>query len=158
MRLWISVLPAFVPSLTSHLKQLISASLDMDAVLHEIAQAAATRTDDPSVGPPQVSFVIADEATRTLEACAFSDNTLGVGFPTKRLIFDQGGAGWVATHRQPLSVPHTFNDEHFVVRDWWRAHGFIPSPDAHDALAISAEAVFTDIPGLICTMVKENWY
>jgi hypothetical protein len=34
----------------------------------------------------------------------------------------------------------------------------IPFPDANDALAISAEGVFTDISGLICTMVKENWY
>ncbi len=100
----------------ARLNQLISSSLDMDAVLQEIARAAATLT-----GAPVVHFFIADEATQTLEAHA--TESIHPDFPARKLRFDQGGVGWVATHRCPLNVPNAFDDERFVANDWWKEHG-----------------------------------
>jgi PAS domain S-box-containing protein len=101
----------------ARLNQLISSSLDMDAVLHEIARAAATLT-----GAPIVRFLLADEATQTLESHA--TGLEADGFPIQKIPFSQGGVGWVATHRHPLNVPDTRADERFVASDWWNAHGF----------------------------------
>jgi signal transduction histidine kinase/CheY-like chemotaxis protein len=100
----------------TRLTHLISASLDMDAVLHEIARAAATLT-----GAPVVRFLLADEATHTLEAQATALEA--TGFPIQRIPFSQGGVGWVATHRRPLNVPDTRHDARFVASDWWHARG-----------------------------------
>src|SRR4029450_8632556 len=63
----------------ARLNQVISSSLDMDKVLHEIAHAAAALMDAPFV-----HCLIADEATRTLESCAFSDSRIGADVPTKQ--------------------------------------------------------------------------
>src|SRR5438128_1004257 len=52
----------------ARLNQVVSSSLDMDKVLHEIAHAAAALMDAPFV-----HFLIADEATNRLESRAFSD-------------------------------------------------------------------------------------
>jgi signal transduction histidine kinase/CheY-like chemotaxis protein len=101
----------------SRLNQLFSASLEMDQVLHEIAKAAA----EP-MGAALVSFWIVDEAEQTLEARAFSDEAIGADHPAKHLRFDQGVAGWVATHRQPANVPDVFTYPGFVGLDWWRRH------------------------------------
>jgi PAS domain S-box-containing protein len=98
----------------ARLNQLISSSLDMDAVLREIAAAAATLT-----GAPVVRFLIADEATQTLHAHATAHGPSD--FPRQKLSFSQGGVGWVATHRRPLNVPNTLDDERFAERDWWQA-------------------------------------
>jgi PAS domain S-box-containing protein len=100
----------------TRLNQLISSSLDMDAVLQEIARAAATLT-----GAPVVHFFIADEATQTLEAHA--TELLHPDFPALKLRFDQGGVGWVATHRCPLNVSNACDDERFVANDWWKERG-----------------------------------
>src|SRR5919108_3267593 len=66
----------------TRLNQLISASLDMDHLLREIAQAAATLMHAPLVG-----FFIADEATHTLEVRAFSDEAIATDFPVGQLRF-----------------------------------------------------------------------
>jgi PAS domain S-box-containing protein len=100
----------------TRLNQLISSSLDMDAVLQEIARVAATLT-----GAPVVHFFIADETTQTLEARA--TESIHPDFPAWKLRFDQGGVGWVATHRCPLNVPNAFDDERFVANDWWKERG-----------------------------------
>jgi signal transduction histidine kinase/CheY-like chemotaxis protein len=102
----------------ARLNQLISSSLDMGAVLREIAQAAAQLMDAAFV-----SFWIADEANQTLEVGAFSDNIIGADAPSTRFDFSQGATGWVATHRQPLNVPDVLADERFVARAWAQAHG-----------------------------------
>src|SRR5215510_9114396 len=70
----------------ARLNQVISSSLDMDKVLHEIAHAAAAL-----MGAPLVHFLIADEATHTLESRAFSDARIGADFPIKMIPFSQGG-------------------------------------------------------------------
>jgi len=100
----------------ARLNQLISSSLDMDAVLQEIARVAATLT-----GAPVVHFFIADEATQTLEAHA--TESIHPDFPAWKLSFDQGGVGWVATHRRPLNIPNAFDDPRFVANDWWKERG-----------------------------------
>ena len=100
----------------ARLNQLISSSLDMDAVLREIARAAATLT-----GAPVVRFYIADEATQTLQAHATEHAP--TDFPVQKMHFGRGGVGWVATHRCPLNVSNAFDDERFAERDWWQARG-----------------------------------
>jgi len=102
----------------THLNHLISASLEMDQVLHEIAKAAAKLMD-----ATVVSVWAVDEAARTLDVLAFSDEELGADFPAHQVTFDQGGIGWVATHRQPLNAPNIFADARFVALDWWQRHG-----------------------------------
>jgi hypothetical protein len=70
----------------TRLNQLISASLDMDHLLREIAQAAATLMQAPLVG-----FLIADETAQTLDVRAFSDAAIGADFPVETLRFGAHG-------------------------------------------------------------------
>jgi signal transduction histidine kinase len=109
----------------SRLNQLISASLDMDHLLREIAQAAATLMHAPLVG-----FFIADEATHTLEVRAFSDEAIAADFPVGQLRFGEGAVGWVAGHRRPLHIPDLFADGRYPARDWVHAH------DLHSFLGV----------------------
>jgi signal transduction histidine kinase/ActR/RegA family two-component response regulator len=102
----------------TRLNHLISASLEMDQVLHEIAKAATSLMD-----ATVVSVWGVDEAARTLDVLAFSDAAMGVDFPAAQVTFDRGGVGWVATHRQPLTVTDVFADTRFVALDWWQKHG-----------------------------------
>jgi signal transduction histidine kinase/CheY-like chemotaxis protein/HPt (histidine-containing phosphotransfer) domain-containing protein len=101
------------------LNQLISASLDIDAVLSEIAKAAATL-----MGAPYVSFWIADEVNQRLELRAYSDEAIGADFPDRTRRFNDGPVGWVAAHRQALNIPDVFVDARFRASQWLRAHGF----------------------------------
>jgi signal transduction histidine kinase len=109
----------------TRLNQLISASLDMDHLLREIAQAAAMLMHAPIVG-----FLIADEATQTLKVRAFSDEAIGALFPVQTLRFGEGAVGWVAKHRRPLHIPDVFADERYIGRDWALAH------DLHSFLGV----------------------
>ena len=102
----------------TRLSGLIAASLDLDAVLSEIARAAAELMDAPAVG-----LWVADEAARTLEARAFSDGKLAATYPRRRIGFDEGLPGWVATHRQAVIVPDVFADGRVLAADWFQEHG-----------------------------------
>ena len=102
----------------TRLSGLIAASLDLDAVLSEIARAAAELMEAPAVG-----LWVADEATRTLEPRAFSDGKLGTTYPRRRVGFDEGLPGWVATHRQAVIVPDIFVDGRALAPDWFEQHG-----------------------------------
>ena len=102
----------------TRLNQLISMSLDVDAVLREIVCAAASL-----MNAPFVSFWMANEAEQTLELRAVSDPTMGESSPQKAMRFGEGGAGWVAANREPLEVPDCSQDSRFVLQDWTRAHG-----------------------------------
>ena len=104
----------------TRLNQLISSSLDLDAVLREIVCAAAALMNSP-----QVSFWMADEAARTLELCAFSDAELGRAHPRKALRFGQGGVGWVAQHRTTLNVSDRLADGRLLAPEWARANGLV---------------------------------
>jgi signal transduction histidine kinase/HPt (histidine-containing phosphotransfer) domain-containing protein len=103
----------------TRLNRLISASLDMDHVLREITQAAAEL-----MGVPCVRIWIADEATQTLEGHTYSDDRVGANYPQSRVHFGQGGAGWVAVHRQPLYLPDVFAQEQIQILapQWFEMH------------------------------------
>jgi PAS domain S-box-containing protein len=120
------------------LNQLISSSLDMDQVLHEITQAAATLMNAPT------AFLwLADEEARTLEVRAVSDATFEP-FPLTIVSFDQGGVGWVATHRQPLNVDNIRTDARFVVLTWWQQQdfgSFLGLPVMHDDTLLAVLAL-----------------
>jgi PAS domain S-box-containing protein len=99
------------------LNQVISASLDLNAVLTEIARAAARLMD-----APLVTFWLADEATRLLQIRAFSDDSYREGYPLWECRYGQSGAGWVAVHRQPLRIDDKLADDRFG-HAFWRANG-----------------------------------
>ncbi|MGH8058995.1 MAG: CHASE domain-containing protein, partial [Candidatus Entotheonellia bacterium] len=104
----------------TRLNQLISASLDTEGALREIAGAAATLMD-----ATVVNFLLADEAEQTLELHTSSDEAVSADFPLRKQAFGQSGAGWVAMYRQPLNVPDALADERFSPesRHWMRVHG-----------------------------------
>ncbi|MGE3537542.1 MAG: ATP-binding protein [Candidatus Tectimicrobiota bacterium] len=120
----------------TRLNHLVSASLNMDQVLREIAQAAATLT-----GAPVVYFFIADETTQTLKV-----HTTGIApdnVPQPGLRFGQGGVGWVAAQRCLLNVPDTAQDARFINQDWWQARSLcsflgLPILCDHTLLAVLA--------------------
>lgn len=128
----------------TRLNQLVSSSLDTSQVLKELARAASMLMD-ASV----VSFWLVDETTQTLEVQAFSDESIGADFPTPKMSFAQGGVGWVATHRRPLSVPDVFADDRFVALDWWRKHNlscFFGLPILHEDTLIAVLSLNSQQP------------
>jgi signal transduction histidine kinase/DNA-binding response OmpR family regulator len=102
----------------TRLNHLMSASLDFEAVLSEIAKAAGLILDSGAT-----VFWVADEAKETLEVRAFSDQALGRNFPIRSMRFGEGEVGWVAAHRQPLDAPDLDRDDRFHTQ-WWRSYGF----------------------------------
>src|SRR5262249_5878470 len=102
----------------TRVNQLISSSLQLDQVLHEIAKAAAELT-----GAAVASFWVVDEASQTLEIRAFSDETIGADQRFRRARFGEGSAGWVAQHRGPMTADDAFPDGRVGGLDWWRRHG-----------------------------------
>jgi diguanylate cyclase (GGDEF)-like protein len=103
------------------LNQLVSSSLDIDEVLTAIARAAADL-----MGVPAVLVWIADEERRVLTLRACSDPRLGADYPATVVTFDDGLAGWVATHRTALDIPDLATDPRVRpgTSAWVRAHGF----------------------------------
>ena len=97
---------------------LISASLEADAVLQEIAKAAATLME-----APVVSFWIWDAATQTLDAQACTFRGVRAQYPVTRLRADEGHVGWVAKHQKALNVPSVLDDNRCVAPEWCRANG-----------------------------------
>jgi PAS domain S-box-containing protein len=104
----------------TRLSQLISASLDMDVLLREIAKAAATLIE-----ATLVSFWVVDEATHSCELRAVSDEGIGADFPVKKISLNEGLVGWVARHRSPLNVPDIFADGQTwsLTYSWRKTHG-----------------------------------
>jgi GAF domain-containing protein len=133
----------------TRLNQLISSSLDMDAVLREISQAAATL-----MSVPFVRIWTADEATQTLELRASSDEQLAASYPSKTMRFGERSVGWVAMHRRPLHIPDVFADDRVLPRDWFKAHNLtslLAVPIIHQdvllgALLLSARQPFQLAP------------
>jgi GAF domain-containing protein/CheY-like chemotaxis protein/sensor domain CHASE-containing protein len=101
----------------TRLTQLISSSLDMDAVLHEIAQSAAAL-----MGAAFVRIWCADEASQMLELRASSGDQGAADFPAQKIRFGERSVGWVAVHRRPLDIPDVFVDERVVPRQWFQAY------------------------------------
>lgn len=104
----------------SRLNHLISASLHLEAVLHEIAKAAATL-----MAVPLVNFWLRNEATETLELRASSDVTLWKELPPQYCRLDETTAiGWVALHGQALHIPDGSTDTRFLVHDGFQGQLF----------------------------------
>jgi signal transduction histidine kinase/DNA-binding response OmpR family regulator len=101
----------------THLTQLISGSLDMDAVLQEITRAAAELMEVPFV-----RIWTADEHTATLEMRASSNMLLDQDYGPRKMHFGEHVAGWVALHRQSLELPDVFIDERSTARAWFETH------------------------------------
>jgi GAF domain-containing protein/CheY-like chemotaxis protein len=99
----------------ARVNQLISSSLDTDEVLAGIAGAAAALMD-----VPVVAVWVADAETETLKVRAFSDAAVGESFPVRTVAFGHGGTGWVAQHRQALSIPDMTGDPRMIGEAWWR--------------------------------------
>ena len=102
----------------TRLNRLVSSSLDLDHVLHEITAAAAQFT-----GTAAACFWVASRDTRTLRLVAFSDPLMAADWPVPSLPFDVGVLGWVARYGRVVQVPDVFSDGRFVALDWWRTHG-----------------------------------
>jgi signal transduction histidine kinase/HPt (histidine-containing phosphotransfer) domain-containing protein/putative methionine-R-sulfoxide reductase with GAF domain/ActR/RegA family two-component response regulator len=101
----------------SRLNCLITASLDLDAVLKEITKAAAALMD-----APMVSIWTADEAQRTVTRRASSDAPAAQNYPSQTVPFGERSVGWVAQHRQSLHIPDVYRDSRVVTKEWHRAY------------------------------------
>jgi GAF domain-containing protein len=102
----------------TRLNRVVSSSLDLNHVLHEITVAAAQLA-----GTAAACFWVASQDTRTLRLVAFSDATMAADWPVPSLPFDVGVLGWVARYGRIVNVPDVFSDGRFVALDWWRSHG-----------------------------------
>jgi PAS domain S-box-containing protein len=102
----------------TRVNQLVSSSLELAEVLTEITTSAADL-----MGAPLATFWITDARARTLRIGAFSDADLGREFPVSVVSFDEGGAGWIAAHRQELSVPDVFAVPPAVTLSGWARRG-----------------------------------
>ena len=102
----------------ARLNRLVSAVVDQDAVLEEIASAAAEL-----MALPVASFWIADPERRRLALVRFSDEAIGATFPLREVAYDEGGVGWVATRRERLHVDDFEGDPRMLAGAWWRRHG-----------------------------------
>ena len=102
----------------TRLNRVVSSSLDLNHVLHEITVAAAQLAVTAAA-----CFWVASQDTRTLRRVAFSDETMAADWPVPSLPFDGGVLGWVARHGRVVNVPDVFSDGRFVALDWWRSHG-----------------------------------
>jgi len=102
----------------ARLTHTVSSSLDANAVLQAIAGAAAE-----IMSVPFVCVYAADEAGRTLELRAASDDRIGAALPAKQWRFGEGLVGWVAEHRRPLMLADLQADERAMAVEWARTHG-----------------------------------
>ncbi len=122
----------------TRLNQLISSSLDTEAVLAEISRAATALMD-----APVASFWLADERTRTL-ALARTAGDAFADFPVRTFGFDDGILGAVARDRRLVHVPDVFTDDRVTAHAWWRAHGlgsFLGVPVVLDGALIAVLAL-----------------
>jgi len=124
--------------LLTRLNQFVSASLDMDDVLHAIAEAAATL-----MSAAVASFWFVDEEHQTLELRAFSNEIMGQGQTFRRARFGQGSAGWVAANRRPMLANDVFTDGRVGGLDWYRAHGLVSAYTAPVMMDESVVAVLS---------------
>jgi signal transduction histidine kinase/DNA-binding response OmpR family regulator/HAMP domain-containing protein len=104
----------------TRVSHLISSSLDPNAVLKEIANAATTLME-----APVVSFWVVNERTRTLEVGECWYGGMRADYPVKSVAFDEGHVGWIASHRKPLSIPYVLGDPRCLAREWCRAKNLV---------------------------------
>ncbi len=126
----------------TRLNQVISSTLDREEVLQAIARAAGRLFNSP-----MVSFWAIDDATQRIHVSASTDEFLGQSLPREGLALGEGLAGWVAKHRQPLSVPDvTVPSSGFTVinPEWWGQHNlrsFYGVPVIHEGTLLAVLAL-----------------
>ena len=98
----------------THLTTMISRSLDMDALLRSIADAASTLMDVMIV-----QLWVADEDARLLHLKALSNSASEIPFRMVTIPYGEGGAGWGAVHREPLAIDDVRTDARFGPPEWW---------------------------------------
>ena len=89
----------------------------MDEVLRAIAEAAGEL-----IAVPLASFWIANEAARTVEFRTSSD-PMANDFPSKTVVYGEGGVGWVALHGETLEIEEIARDPRFKFTEWAASHG-----------------------------------
>jgi|GEM_PF-686056 len=102
----------------SRLTQLVSSSLDVDAVLQELTHVAA-RLMDASLA----ALWLADETRRLLRAFAFSDPEALADLRGAEIGFHDGALGWAATRRELLAIADVSTDPRVRQPDWWGQRG-----------------------------------
>jgi PAS domain S-box-containing protein len=100
------------------LTQTVSASLDLDVVLREVASAITDLIDAPAA-----IFWLVDESDQTLHARAFSSQVIDETFPVRSVAFGEGLIGAVAKTHNPILVPNIHTDGRYSPRvsAFWRA-------------------------------------
>jgi PAS domain S-box-containing protein len=105
-----------------HLTRQVSASLDLDAVLSQVAGAAVALLDVPLAG-----VWVVDDTGEALELKTLV-GTRGPVSPGRQIkrrpLDDRSVVGWVATHGRPLDVPDVLADDRVVDLDLIRKAQF----------------------------------
>jgi signal transduction histidine kinase/ActR/RegA family two-component response regulator/HAMP domain-containing protein len=102
----------------THLATLVSRSLDMDEVLHAIANAASTLMD-----VPVVQLWVTDEAERLVHLRGVSASAKRIPFRLTTLEYGTSAAGTVADTGEPLVIADLLNDVRFGRGNWWADFG-----------------------------------
>jgi GAF domain-containing protein/CheY-like chemotaxis protein len=96
----------------------LSQQLDLERLLQQITDALVRLT-----GAQVVVFWGAEVAERRLVRRAWTIDPSVVDFELPMMVgFEQGGAGWIASHREPLFVPDVASDARVLVPDWAIRH------------------------------------
>src|SRR5207244_1553490 len=91
------------------------------------------------------TFWLVDSHAQTLRLSATSDELLAADLSTHEMAFGQGASGWVAQHRQPLTIDDVFADGRSKGLDWWRRHGMRTSltvPVLHGSRLMAVLSLF----------------
>jgi PAS domain S-box-containing protein len=102
----------------SRLTRFAATCLETENVLPRIARAAVELT-----GADFATFWLVDEDASLLRLSATSDDQMAADVMTQEMAFGQGASGWVALHRQPLTIDDVFSDGRSQGLDWWERHG-----------------------------------
>lgn len=102
----------------STLNRLVSTSLDLDSVLPSIGRAAVEIT-----GAVCAAFWLVDEPAQMLTFGGTTDASISADLALRQLRYGEGASGWVAQHRQPLTLDDVFADGRSIPLDWWRRNG-----------------------------------
>ena len=126
------------------LNEVISSTLDRGTVLQEIALAAARL-----FGAPMVAFWTYDEASRRLHISASAGEPLESMVPHEGMAIGEGLGGWVAQHRQPLSIPDVLADPRAVGKSWWEERdlrSYYAVPVIHEGTLLAVLALNGKVP------------
>ena len=102
------------------LMRTVSSSLELDAVLKEVATAIMDLVDAPGT-----VFWLVERSGAALESRPYSCQPVEAPFPLRRNAIGEGVAGKVARDLEPALVPEIAGDSRFPpsVLAWWREQG-----------------------------------